>query len=59
MALPSKSGTVGIFLVREHREFSEVSFLQSDGGTVLSEENRVYEEYIFEQFEFDPFSMDT
>jgi len=39
MALPSKLRTVGIFLVREHRRLSKVGFLQSDGGTVLSEEN--------------------
>jgi len=30
---------VGIFLVREHRRLSKVGFLQSDGGTVRSEEN--------------------
>lgn len=31
-------------VAREHRWFSEVYLLQSDGGTVLWEENRIYAE---------------
>lgn len=38
MALPSKSRTVGNSLVRECKGLSNVGLLQSDGGTVLSEE---------------------
>lgn len=55
IALPSKSRTVGNFLVREHQKFSKVGFLQSDGGTVLSEEIEFAKKNIC--FRFNPFYM--